>query len=156
MTQKADFNADEWSVVVEGPLYAGLRVVLADKGGTIRESMAMGRVYQEARSEHGQSELLDAIIATPPSLDRTRAEAAREDIASVARERIEAAMRTLEEKATPEEGDAYKRFVMSVAQAAAAAHKEGGFLGIGGKAVSDLENQALDEISLALGSPPAS
>jgi hypothetical protein len=44
---------------------------------------------------------------------------------------------------------------MTVAQAAAAAHKEGGFLGIGGKQVSDAENQALDEISSALGSPPA-
>jgi hypothetical protein len=43
-----------------------------------------------------------------------------------------------------------------VAQAAASAHKEGGVLGIGGKEVSDAENQALDGISTALGSPPAS
>jgi hypothetical protein len=37
----------------------------------------------------------------------------------------------------------------------AGAHKEGGFLGIGGKQISDAENQALDELSIALGSPPA-
>jgi hypothetical protein len=43
---------------------------------------------------------------------------------------------------------------MTVAQAVAEAHKEGGFLGIGGKRVSAAEDQALDEISLALGSPP--
>ena len=40
-------------------------------------------------------------------------------------------------------------------QAVAGAHKEGGFLGIGGKQISDAENQALDEISSALGTPPA-
>lgn len=51
--------------------------------------------------------------------------------------------------------DAYKRFVMTVAQAAAGAHKEGGFLGIGGTQISDAENHALDELSNALGAPPA-
>ena len=45
---------------------------------------------------------------------------------------------------------------MTLAQAVAGAHKEGGFLGIGGKQISDAENQALDEISRALGAPPAS
>ena len=45
---------------------------------------------------------------------------------------------------------------MTVAQGVASAHKEGGFLGIGGKPISDTENQALDEISTALGAPPAS
>jgi hypothetical protein len=44
---------------------------------------------------------------------------------------------------------------MTVAQAVASAHKEGGFLGIGGKQITDAENQALDEISTALGPPPA-
>jgi hypothetical protein len=43
---------------------------------------------------------------------------------------------------------------MSVAQAVASAHKEGGFLGIGGKQISDAENKALDELSTALGTPP--
>jgi hypothetical protein len=64
-------------------------------------------------------------------------------------------MQILETKATPAEIDAYKRFVMTVAQTVASAHKEGGFLGIGGKEVSDAENQALDEISSALGTPPS-
>jgi hypothetical protein len=155
MTKKADFNAEEWSVVVEGPVFAGLRVVGADRGGTIRESMAMGRVYKEAREQHGESELLDALVSSPPSIDPNRAKSG-DDVAAVVAERLRESMRILEEKATPEEVDAYKRFVMSVAQAAASAHKEGGFLGVGGKEISDAENQALDEISTTLGSPPAS
>jgi hypothetical protein len=155
MTRKADFNAEEWSTVVEGPLYAGMRVISADRGGTLRESLAMGRVYQAARASHGESELLDELIKSPPAIDPSRLQEAGGNMSTVASERLRAAMAILEAKATPEEADSYKRFVMTVAQAVAGAHKEGGFLGIGGKQVSDAENQALDEISVALGSPPA-
>jgi hypothetical protein len=156
MTRKADFNAEEWSTVVDGPLYAGMRVISADRGGTLRESIAMGRVYQEARTHHGESELLDELVKSPPSIDPDRLREAGGDLSALATERLREAIRILEAKATPEEVDAYKRFVMTVAQAVASAHKEGGFLGIGGKQISDAENQALDEISSALGAPPAS
>jgi hypothetical protein len=156
MTKKADFNAEEWETVVEGPVFAGLRVIAADRGGTIRESLAMGRVYQEARQQQGQSELLDDLVGSQPSIDRARAQQEGGDIVALAKERLTEAMRLLEEKATPEEVDSYKRFVMTVAQAAAAAHKEGGFLGIGGQKVSEAEEEALDEISITLGPPPSS
>ncbi|MDX6659788.1 MAG: hypothetical protein QOJ55_610 [Solirubrobacteraceae bacterium] len=155
MTRKADFNAEEWSTVVEGPLYAGMRVISADRGGTLRESLAMGRAYQEARLGHGESELLDELVKSPPSIDPDRIRQAGGNIGAVASDRLREAIGILEAKATPEEGDAYKKFVMTVAQAVASAHKEGGFLGIGGKQISDAENQALDEISTALGPPPA-
>jgi hypothetical protein len=155
MTRKADFNAEEWAIVVEGPLYAGMRVISADRGGTLRESLALGRVYQEARGAGGDSELLDELVKSPPSIDPERVREAGGNIAAVASERLREAIGILEAKATSEEIDAYKRFVMTAAQAAAGAHKEGGFLGVGGKQVSDAENQALDEISTALGAPPA-
>ena len=155
MTRKADFNAEEWSTVVGGPLYAGMRVISADRGGTLRESLAMGQVYQQARERHGESELLDELVKSPPSIDPDRVREAGGDIAAVTSQQLRDAVGILEAKATPAEVDAYKRFVMTVAQAVASAHKEGGFLGIGGKQISDAENQALDEISAALGPPPA-
>jgi hypothetical protein len=155
MTQKADFNAEEWSTVVDGPLYAGMRVISADRGGTLRESLAMGRVYQEAREHHGESELLDELVKSPPSIDPDRVREAGGNIAVATSQQLREAIGILEAKATAAEVDAYKRFVMTVAQAVASAHKEGGFLGIGGKQISDAENQALDEISTALGAPPA-
>jgi len=155
MTKKADFNAEEWSTVVEGPLHAGTRVASADRGGTLREGLALGRVYKEARGGQGTNELLDELVKSPPSIDPERVREAGGDIAAVTSERLREAMRILEAKATPEEIDSYKTFVMTVAQTVASAHKEGGFLGIGGKEVSDAENQALDEISTSLGSPPS-
>lgn len=154
MTRKADFNAEEWSTVVDGPLYAGMRVIGADRGGTFRESLAMGRAYQEARQHHGESELLDELVKSPPSIDPDRLREAGGNIADLTSKQLREAIRILQEKATPAEVDAYKKFVMTVAQAVAGAHKEGGFLGIGGKQISDAENQALDEISTALGTSP--
>ena len=155
MSRKADFNAEEWSIVVDGPLYAGMRVINADRGGTLRESLAMGRVYQHAREHHGDSELLDELVKSPPSIDPDRLRDAGGNVAALTTGQLREAIRILEAKATPDEVDAYKTFVMTVAQAVATAHKEGGFLGIGGKQISDAENQALDEISTALGAPPA-
>lgn len=146
MTKKADFNADEWAKVGEGPLLAGMRVITADRGGTIRESIAMSKVYAHARQQQGSSELLDELVATPPAMDPARAQAARDDAIEGLRE----AVRVLEEKATSEEVDAFKGFVREVAQATARAHKEGGVLGVGGKEISPSEQTALDEIEAVL------
>ncbi len=145
MTKKADFNADEWAKVVEGPLLAGMRVITADRGGTIRESMAMGKVYTQARQQQGGSELLDELVASPPAMDPARMRPAGE-AGQASSEGLRDALRLLEGKASPEEVNAYKGFVRDVAGAVARAHKEGGFLGVGGKEVSPEEQAALDEI----------
>jgi hypothetical protein len=153
MTSKAEFNAEEWSEVVEGPLFAGLHVVAAERGGTLRETLAMGKAYQAARAEQDKSELLDEIVSSPPAVDPGRMQAG-EDVAVVSRERLGAAIGVVRDKASAEEVEAYKRFVIDVAQAAARAHREGGFLGIGGKDVSDKEQAALDDITATLETAP--
>ncbi len=150
MTKKADFNADEWTTAVEGPLLAGMRVVTAHRGGSIRESLAMGKVYSAAREQQGQSELLDALVASPPALDPQRMRSANEG-GKVSTDGLRDAIELLEQKASPDEVEAYKDFVRSVAEAVARAHKEGGVLGIGGKEISPEEQEALDEIEGVLG-----
>lgn len=150
MTKKADFNADEWSTIAEAPLLAGMRVITAARGGTIRESVAIGQTYAQARQNQGESELLDDLVASPPALDPNRVRAAG-DIGSASTGRLRDALQVLEQKASPEEVEAYRRFAISVAEAAANAHKEGGFMGVGGKQVSDEEQAALDEIAATLG-----
>lgn len=155
MTKKADFNADEWSTVVEGPLLAGMRVITASRGGTIRESIAMGQTYAKARQQQGESELLDDLVASPPAMDADRVRATG-DVAAASSARLREAVGLLEAKSSPEEVEAYKRFVLSLAEAVASAHKEGGFLGVGGKQVSDEEQAALDDIAATLGLASAS
>jgi hypothetical protein len=50
----------------------------------------------------------------------------------------------------PADVDAYKGFVLAVAQTAAEANREGGFAGVGGEEVSEREQAALDEITAIL------
>ncbi len=149
MATKADFNAEEWSTVVEGPLLAGMRVVTAGRGGTIRESLAIGKVYSEARQAQRESELLDELVSAPPAVDPQRLQHAG-DIAAASSDRLREALRLLYQKASATDADAYKGFVLAVAQAAAEAHKEGGFIGIGGKQISDQEQVVLDELKALL------
>jgi hypothetical protein len=150
VTSKADFNAEEWTTVVEAPVLAGMRVVAAGRGGTIRESLAVAKVYAAARQAQGDSALLDALVATPPAVDAQQLRQGGGDLATVSDQRLREALRILAEKATPEEVEEYKRFVVEVAEAAAKAHKEGGFIGIGGKEISPEEQAALDDIQRIL------
>ena len=150
MTTKADFNAEEWSTVVEGPLFAAVHVIAASRGGTIRESMAVGRVYQEARKQHGQSPLLDELVASPPGIDPQQLSGGG-DLAATTLSRLREAVEIVGQKASGEETAAYRRFALDVAEAAARAHKEGGFIGIGGKEISEEERAALDELEGVLG-----
>jgi hypothetical protein len=152
MTSKADFNAEEWSTVLEGPPIAGMIVITAQRGGTIRESIQLGKAYTEARQQQGTSDLLDAIVSEQPQIDRTRYRSP-EELRENGLARLREAVELLDQKATPDEVDDYKRFVIGLAERAAAAHKEGGVLGIGGEEVSENERAALDEIAAALDSP---
>jgi hypothetical protein len=152
MTSKSEFNAEEWSKVAQAPPLAGMIVITAQRGGTLRESIALGKAYAEARQSQGQNELLDAIVSEQPGVDPqafSSAEALQTDGLARIREAIELAG----QKATPDEVDGYKRFIVDLAERAAHAHKEGGFMGIGGEEVSQAEQAALDEIRAAVDSP---
>jgi hypothetical protein len=54
-------------------------------------------------------------------------------------------------KAAPEEADAFRRWLLDVAQGAADAAKEGGFMGFGAERVSEGEQKMLDQLRSKLG-----
>ncbi len=151
MTAKADFNAEEWSKLVEAPALAALRVIAADRGGTVRESLSLGRAYGEAR-QSGESELLEAIASSAPQIEPGQMRGP-EALAERAEAALREALAIMERKADPQELDAYRRFILHLADTVARAHKEGGVLGIGGKEVSEREQAVLDELGGALGNP---
>jgi len=64
--------------------------------------------------------------------------------------RVREAANLVSQKASPEEAKAYKQMVMDVAEKAANAAKEGGFLGFGGVLVSTAEESFLNEVRAAL------
>jgi len=152
MTGKADFTDEEWKEILQGPPTAGMIVVTSQRGGTFRESISMAKAYGEARKEHGESELLDEIASTKPEVDRTRYHSA-DELRDNGLQHLRDAIALLDGKATPEEVAEYKRFVLTLAQRVAEAHKEG-FLGLSGEEVSEAERAALAEIAEALGTAP--
>ena len=73
MTTHEAFTPEEWRTVLEGPPAAGMIVVTASGGGMFKETFAMSKAYAEARAGHGQSELLDEIVAAKPKVDHPKA-----------------------------------------------------------------------------------
>ena len=143
MTTKAAFSPSEWQLVLEGPPAAGLLVITASHGGMFRETMAMSKAYVEARAQHGESELLDEIVAEKPRVERGKAHNP-EELRDQRLDCLRDVTTLLEHKATVEERDDYRRFVLTVADKVAAAHREGG------KQVSPAEEQAIQDITTAL------
>jgi hypothetical protein len=144
MTTKAAFSPSEWRLVLEGPPTAGLLVITASHGGTFRETVALSKAYVEARAQHGESELLDEIVAEKPGMERGKAHNP-EELRDQALACLRDVTTLLEHKATAEERDDYRRFVLTVANKVAAAHREEG------KQVSPAEAQAIEDITMALG-----
>jgi hypothetical protein len=144
VTAKADFTPQEWDSVLEGPPSAGMIVITASRGGTVRETFSMARAYAEARQHHGQSELLDEIVAAKPEIDHTRYHSP-EELRDHAMQHIRDAIGALEGKAEPQELADYRSFVLNLAERVARAHSEGG------EPVSEAEQGAIDAIKGALG-----
>ena len=145
MTTKAAFSPSEWQLLLEGPPTAGLLVITASHGGMFRETVAMSKAYAEARAQHGESELLDDIVAEKPRMERGGKVHNPEELRDQALDCLTSVTTLLEHKATAEERDDYRRFVLTVASKVAAAHREGG------KQVSPAEEQAIQDITTALG-----
>src|SRR5438552_14272648 len=122
MTTKAAFSPEEWKTVREGPPTAGTIVVTAARGGMFRETIAMSKAYVEARAQHGESELLDEIVAAKPHVDHTRYHSPGE-LKEHGLGQLRNAAALLESKATPQERDDYQRFVLALAGKVAAAHR---------------------------------
>jgi hypothetical protein len=141
MTEKAAFTEEEWELVREGPPTAGMVALTAEKGGTFRETWALAKFYAEARKEHGESELLDALVAEKPDAKRY---SSSEELESQGLRRLTEAVTLLEQKATTGEVAGYRKFVMDVAEQVAEAHKEGG------QEVSEGERAAIEKIAASL------
>jgi hypothetical protein len=143
MTTKSDFTAEEWQLILEAPPSAGMIVVTAQRGGSFRETFAMARAYAEARQQHGESELLDEIVAAKPERDHTHYHSP-EELKQHGLQHLRDSVALLERKATRAEVDEYRQFIITLSHKVAAAHREHG------KDMSDSEQAAINDITEAL------
>ena len=149
MTTSSDFTPQEWEQVLEGPPSAGIIVITAQRGGTLRETVSMAKAYAEARQHHGQSELLDEIVSAKPEIDHTRYRSP-EELKERSLAHLHDAVALLEAKAQPQELEEYRGFVVTLARKVAEAHREGGRAE---DPVSDSERSAIAEVEQALAPP---
>jgi hypothetical protein len=143
MTSRSEFTAEEWQLILEAPPSAGMIVVTAQRGGSFRETIAMAKAYAEARKQHGESELLDEIVAAKPERDHTHYHSP-EELKQHGLEHLRDSIVLLENKATPVEVDEYRRFIVTLSHKVAAAHREQG------QEESASEQAAINDITEAL------
>jgi hypothetical protein len=146
---KADFTAEEWHVVVQGPPTAGLIVVTAQRGGTFRETYSIAKSYAAAGKLVEDGELLSDIVSHRPELDHTRYRSPQE-LREHGLQHIRDAVALVAAKA-PADLATYREFTLALAKNVADAHRERG----NDSARSDAEQAAIEEIATALGGDSA-
>ena len=162
MAGKADFTADEWSRVLASPMVASTAITAADPSGLwglLQEGIAASWALARAKQDASANPLVKAVSDDFASGDaRTQAKerfqgvfrgAQPADLKTRAVEELRSVSSILDAKA-PQEAAAFKGWLRDIAQKAAEAADEGGFLGIGGVTVSEAEKATLVEIAAAL------
>jgi hypothetical protein len=156
MTTKADFTDEEWTRLERAPLVAGMAISLADPGGPIeaaKESLAAVKtILETAKTGEGDGELVNAVAKdveakakqreNPLKGFKPRGGMAGEEIL----DELRAVNQIVTEKATPEEAEAFRKWLLDAAQRTADAAKEGGFLGFNAVRVSEGEQKMLDKL----------
>jgi len=162
MVGKDDFTAEEWARILASPMMASMAITAADPSGLwglLKEALSSGWSVLEAKQDAAANPLAKAIadaMSDPASRDAARARvqtqfkgAQLQDVKAKAISELREVARLVDAKA-PEAAPGFKAWLQHVAQKAAEAGTEGGFLGFGGVAVSDAEKATLAEISTAL------
>lgn len=158
MTTKADFSEDEWATLVRSPMVAGAAITLADPGGPIEVVKETSAVVKFATSS--SSEQRDDLVGELAREVRGLAEQRKNPLgdfkprgALAGKEIVDETARANEivsAKASPEETDAFRAWIMECAQRAADAAKEGGFMGFHAERISQGEKDMLAQLRSAL------
>jgi hypothetical protein len=140
MAGKGDFTEQEWEALKKGVTGAGLLVSVSDRGffDTFKEAGVLARHLSDAREGH-DSDLVRELSHVKGSgfgLTDKPDEVEKETL-----ETLRSVVSTLKAKA-PDEVDAYRSFVLGVAESVAAA----------AKGVAPSETQAIEKIRAALDS----
>lgn len=152
MTTKADFAEEEWVRVRRAPLVAGLAISLADPGGpieTAKESMA---TLKNATNPPSREQLLTEVALELQAMAQARENPLKgfkptgPNPGQGVLEELRGVVALVAATASAEESAAFGSWLVTAAQAAADAAKDGGFLGFGAQQVSEREQAMIDEV----------
>jgi hypothetical protein len=142
----------EWSRVQAAPAAALMLVATSDLSGplgSIKEVQAAAKALVEAARQVDPSSVIGAAFGSGIDTDMMKHVRELAPTKDKLIEVVKAGAAAVASK-DPSQAAVYKATVLAVAQAAAEASKEGGFLGIGGTLVSKDEQAALDQLRTAL------
>jgi hypothetical protein len=161
MTSKADYTEAEWTRLKRAPFLAGMAISLADPGGPIeavKETAATLKAVVAAADGRDHGELVQAIardVRDDASRRKTPMAGFKPASGATAGVEILDELREIDQiaagKATAEEVESLRRWIVAVAQDAANAAKEGGFMGFHAVRVSEGEERMLAQLRQALG-----
>ena len=158
MTGKADYVEDEWTRLVRAPFVAGLALSIADPGGPIEMAHETMATLKVATTPPSREQLLLEVsqdIVSMVNDKQNPLKGFKPDNSALAGKMIldelAATNEILNAKAKPEEAEAFRRWLLDVAQAAANAAKEGGFIGFGAVRVSEGEEKMMQQMRETLG-----
>jgi hypothetical protein len=163
MAKQDTFTAEEWTLLRLAPSLVSGGTSAADPSGifaSIKEAAAGASGMADAFKANSALELFGALAADKsipgmPDPKTLLGEGTREqqmaNFKNAVLERVKSAVDLVARKASPAEAEAYKSMLAGVAQKAAEASKEGGFLGFGGVRVSDAEQAFITEVKKAAG-----
>jgi hypothetical protein len=154
MTTKNDFTGEEWTRVLRAPFVAGMAISLADPGGPIEMSKETMTTMKSATNPPTREQLLAEIALDIQSMTQQRQSPIsgfKPQAAQQILDELGAVSEIVSTKATAEEAAAFKQWLLTTAQAAADAAKEGGFMGFGAVQVSEGEQKMLDQVRAAIG-----
>jgi hypothetical protein len=153
MTSRKDFTDEEWTRVRRAPLVAGVAISLADPGGPIEVAKETMATLRSATLPPSHEELLASVGLDIQALAQDMQDPLG-DFNPRGGQQVLEELRGVNElvtaKATSQEAEAFRRWLLAAAQAAADAGKEGGFLGFGGERVSAGEQRMLEQVRAVL------
>jgi len=157
VTAKSDFTDEEWARVRRAPFVAGMAISLADPGGPIEVTKEPLATIKSATNPPSREQLLAEVALDIQSMTQQKQNPLGDfKVSKDAKpgqqilDELRAAKGIVASKATPEETHAFSHWLVTTAQAAADAAKEGGFLGFGAKQVSEGEKDMLDQVRSAV------
>jgi hypothetical protein len=157
VTTKSDFTEDEWSRIVRAPFVAGMAISLADPGGPIEATKETMATLRSATNPPSREQLLAEVALEIQAMAQKRQSplggyrpTGETPWGAQVLEELSAVQALVAAKATPEEATAFARWLVTAAQAAADAAKEGGFMGFGAEQVSERETSMLDQVRAAV------
>jgi hypothetical protein len=156
MATKNDLSSADWGTLRDTPYLVGFATVLAAPSGlgTFKELLALSVGMMENQSSSvsllrdlsAPGEMEAARSSLKQSFGNVQQKPSPEALRQRALDQTRSSMAILQKNCTKEETDGYCRMLYGLAEKVASASREGGFLGFGGKQISEGEQAFLDDL----------